>query len=257
MGADKDKGVNISDLGIRTVSALAMLAVAGTALWLGGLWWFGLVVLVAAGVMREWQALVLRFSSALAQRIVWSLSGVLYIGLAAAMLAFLRSDMFGVSMVLVVVGAVIATDIGAYFAGRTIGGPKIAPALSPSKTWAGLVGGIFGAFLVVLAWRIYSHYDFVQATAMIVVPARDPSVFDGLAWGATLGQSAVMGAGIAIVAQAGDFFQSWMKRRAGVKDSGNLIPGHGGVFDRVDGLMAVCFVAGLAMILSGSAAGLA
>ena len=249
-------GVKISDLGVRTLSAIAMLAVAGGALWLGGIWWFGLVVLVAAGVMREWQALVLRFAPGLGQRIVWSIIGVIYIGLAAAMLAFMRSDMFGVVMLLMVAGAVIATDIGAYFAGRAIGGPKIAPAISPSKTWAGLVGGMAGAFLVVLAWRLYAHYDFVQTTAMIVVPAREASLFDGLNWRVTLGQSAVLGAGIAIVAQAGDFFESWMKRRAGVKDSGNLIPGHGGVFDRVDGLLAVCFVAALATFMAGSAAGL-
>jgi len=251
------KGRRPSDLGVRTLSALVMLAVVGTALWLGGLWWFGLVVLVAAGVMREWQALVLGFSTGMTQRIVWSIIGVIYIGLAAAMLAFMRSDMFGIAMVLVVAGAVIATDIGAYFAGRAIGGPKIAPALSPSKTWAGLFGGMIGAFLVVLAWRIYAHYDFVQTTAMIVVPAREASLFDGLDWGVTLGQSALLGAGIAIVAQAGDFFESWMKRRAGVKDSGNLIPGHGGVFDRVDGLLAVCFVAVLAIFMSGSVAGFA
>jgi phosphatidate cytidylyltransferase len=123
-----------------------------------------------------------------------------------------------------VLAAVIGTDIGAYFAGRTIGGPKIAPAISPSKTWAGLLGGMIGsALLFTLAMR----YEFGGSRN-----------FDGF-------QSAIVAAGalIAVVAQAGDFFESWMKRRARVKDSGNLIPGHGGMFDRVDGLLAAAIFA--------------
>ncbi len=119
--------------------------------------------------------------------------------------------------------AVIATDIGAYFAGRSIGGPKIAPSISPSKTWAGLAGGMAGAALVLMLGR-----------------------GNGMAAEAIGG-----GAMLAIVAQAGDFFESWMKRRAGVKDSGKLIPGHGGLFDRVDGLLAVVFVGGVAAVGAG------
>ncbi len=106
--------------------------------------------------------------------------------------------------------------------GRFIGGPKIAPAISPSKTWAGLFGGMIGAALLL---NITVYLGF------------------GGPLPADLARLAVFGGGFAIVAQAGDFFESWLKRRAGVKDSGALIPGHGGMFDRVDGMLPVCIVA--------------
>jgi phosphatidate cytidylyltransferase len=117
--------------------------------------------------------------------------------------------------------AVILTDIGAYFAGRTFGGPKIAPAISPSKTWSGLAGGMVGA-----------------AVALIAVTYQAEGFVD-------IGWKILAGMAVAVVAQLGDFFESWMKRRAGVKDSGKLIPGHGGLFDRLDGLLGVMFVLGL------------
>ncbi len=211
-----------SDLGVRTASAVVMVAVAGTALWLGGWWWMAFVALVALGVLWEWLGLVRGFVQTPAARGLWNAAGLVYIGVAANMLLFLRSGIFGLSSILTVVGAVVATDIGAYFAGRTIGGPKIAPAISPSKTWSGLVGGMAGATVVIAA----GHGPDSLAAA---VPA---------------------GMLLAIVAQTGDFFESWMKRRAGVKDSGKLIPGHGGFFDRVDGLLAVMFVGGILMLAS-------
>jgi phosphatidate cytidylyltransferase len=120
---------------------------------------------------------------------------------------------------------VIAVDVGAYFAGRAIGGPKIAPRISPAKTWAGLIGGALLAGLVGVAVELT---DFG--------PAAAPGT-SALAIGAAL----VGGVLIAVLAQAGDFFESWMKRRAGVKDSGALIPGHGGLFDRLDGFISVFF----------------
>jgi phosphatidate cytidylyltransferase len=122
---------------------------------------------------------------------------------------------------------VIATDVGAYFSGRTFGGPKIAPAISPSKTWSGLAGA---AVLSALA----SLGLLLLATGRIFFDEAQ-----------VLAQFTLAGVAVAVIAQAGDFFESWMKRRAGVKDSGSLIPGHGGLFDRVDGLLAVLFVAGL------------
>src|SRR4030095_10502685 len=108
-----------------------------------------------------------------------------------------------------------ATDICAYFAGRTIGVPKLAPRISPNKTWAGLAGGIAGA--AVLGW-IGGH-------------------FLGLG-----GDFLLLGATMAALAHAGDLFESWIKRRAGVKDSGALLPGHGGLLDRLDGLLPVLVV---------------
>ena len=116
-----------------------------------------------------------------------------------------------------------ATDIFAYFAGRAIGGPKLAPKVSPNKTWAGLVGGVIGAGLA--GW--------------------------GIAWLFDLGfPFQWLGAPMAVLAQAGDLYESWVKRRAGVKDSGTLLPGHGGVLDRLDGLLPVA-LATLLILMSG------
>ena len=150
----------------------------------------------------------------------WLSTGLLYAGLPAISLIWLRNQPDGFALVMWTMGLVWATDIFAYFAGRAIGGPKIWPAISPNKTWAGLAGGMLGAGLFSLgfaAWRGWPQ----AGLAMLL-----------------------LGALLAVVAQAGDFFESWLKRRAGVKDSGKLFPGHGGIMDRVDGLVPVaCLVA--------------
>lgn len=218
-----------SDLPVRAASAVVMIAVAGTALWLGGWWWTVFVATVALGVLWEWFALTREFK----YQTLWRMSGLVYVFVSAGTLWQLRS--FGIPPVLIVVAAVIGTDIGAYFAGRALRGPKIAPKISPSKTWAGLMGGIVAATLVVYV-----------STSSFCYNDGPPAWFACLRfdWSELLVTTA-LGAGIAIVAQTGDFFESWMKRRAGAKDSGKLIPGHGGLFDRVDGLLAVSFVVGL------------
>jgi len=114
-----------------------------------------------------------------------------------------------------------ATDILAYFAGRAIGGPKLAPRISPNKTWAGLLGGVVGAALfgALMAW--YFQMDLLFYS---------------------------LGGPMGAIAQLGDLYESWVKRRAGVKDSGTLLPGHGGVLDRLDGLLAVAFVTTLLLM---------
>ncbi len=143
----------------------------------------------------------------------WALgAGLLYVGTPVFALLWLRAlpGDSGLLYAFWAMALVWATDIGAYFAGRGIGGPKIAPAISPNKTWAGLAGGMLGALL--LGWAL--------------------DRFAGLDW-----RLAMASPLLAILAQVGDFFESWMKRRAGVKDSGVLLPGHGGVLDRLDGLV--------------------
>ena len=213
--------VRTSDLPKRAASAVIMLLVAGGALWAGGLWWQALVIAVALGVLWEWLGLARRFTASFIALGLWCLAGVVYVLGASWTLLFAREQAAG--YVLLIVGAVIATDVGAYFAGRTIGGPRIAPRISPSKTWAGLGGGALAstAFLVCYVWKTFPDQSYVSYFIVLAL---------------------VLGPFCAVIAQAGDFFESWMKRKAGVKDSGRLIPGHGGLFDRVDGLMAVCLL---------------
>ncbi len=237
--ADAEARPKKSDLGVRTASALVMVGVAGTALWLGGTAWMLFVMAVAVGVLWEWRALALKFASG-PKAAAWIVAGMIYVGLGAAMLLFLRGPDSSVLPVLTIVGAVVATDIGAYFAGRMIGGPKIAPMISPSKTWAGLGGGIAGASLVM------GVYLWTERSSLACDIRAWHCVSDGGMVASALGAGAI----VATVAQAGDFFESWMKRRAGVKDSGSLIPGHGGLFDRVDGLLAVMAAGALAWLVS-------
>jgi undecaprenyl diphosphate synthase len=215
-----------ADLKVRTLSAIVMVAVAGLALALGGIVWQLFVLTVAVGVLWEWNKLVRRIATSRFGRLVWLVAGVVYVGTASEVLASIPV-MFGALGPLIPAVLVIATDVGAYFSGRTFGGPKIAPAISPSKTWSGLAGA---AVLSALA----SLGLLLLATGRIFFDEAQ-----------VLAQFTLAGVAVAVIAQAGDFFESWMKRRAGVKDSGSLIPGHGGLFDRVDGLLAVLFVAGL------------
>ena len=228
----------VSDLPVRLASAIVMLVVAGGALWLGGWFWAAFVALLAGGVLWEWNKLVGRFGGSALAETAWFFGGVLYIGGAAiAMMAVrngrqilpLDAQLTGYGPLEVLVGfilPIVAVDVGAYFAGRAIGGPKIAPRISPSKTWAGLGGGAVLAALVAVAVELT---DFGPAA----VPGYTTI---------SIGTAVLGGVLIAVLAQAGDFFESWMKRRAGVKDSGALIPGHGGLFDRLDGFLAVFFV---------------
>lgn len=208
-------------LKLRVISALVMLTLVLFAILAGGIWFILLVLLAAVQMIREWDYLTDH------QPPLWKLAGLGYVAIPCATLIWLRethlesSPNAGMLMVLYLMFAVWATDIGAYFAGRRIGGPKLAPAISPNKTWAGLAGGMAAAAAIGGVCASFTPY---------------PLSFSGCIF---------MGAVIALVAQAGDLFESWLKRRAGVKDSGMLIPGHGGLLDRVDGLIAAAPVYGL------------
>jgi phosphatidate cytidylyltransferase len=229
-----------SDLPKRLATAVVMLVVSGTALWLGDMAWTVFVLIIGLGVWFEWSALVLRFTPVGRARNVWRSAGAIYCGMASAILIQVRQEAAGVALVLLIVGAVVGTDVGAYFMGRALGGPKIAPRISPSKTWAGLLGGVLGASLVL--WLVLANAARILAAA----PAAEVTAVQ-----TSTHPLAIVGMGlaIAVVAQAGDFFESWMKRSAGVKDSGKLLPGHGGLFDRIDGLLAVVVVFGTIFII--------
>ncbi|BBD97455.1 phosphatidate cytidylyltransferase [Sphingobium amiense] len=151
--------------------------------------------------------------------------GIPYVCLPIVALMFLRGQppyAHGLLLAFWALGLVWATDIGAYFAGRSIGGPKLAPRVSPSKTWAGLAGGVLAALVVGFLLHRLAGLPIQLAAA------------SGL---------------LAVAAQLGDLLESGMKRRAGVKDSGSLLPGHGGVMDRLDGVVAAAPLAALLYIL--------
>lgn len=223
-----------SELLLRVISAVVMVIIAGAALWLGGWFWIGLVALLAIGILWEWNRLTSAMGLTILGEALWMFIGVVYVGVAALGMAQIGETYAGWFVAIGFIAPIIAVDVGAYFAGRAIGGPKIAPSISPSKTWAGLAGGALAATLVALAVQY-----FVPEGELFGPPSPD-----GMG---AMGVLAIVAAGIviAVLAQAGDFFESWMKRKAGVKDSSNLIPGHGGLFDRLDGFLAVFFVISL------------
>lgn len=245
----------LSDLGVRAASGVVMVAVSGTALWLGGAVWIAFVCAISVGVLYEWIRLARRATPGPGGRAAWNFAGMLYVGVGAAMLLFLHNDAFTLAPVLTLLATVIAVDVGAYFTGRTLRGPKIAPSISPSKTWSGLAGGILGATLALFTaarlWQeglIWLTPQGAAADAVSCFGSR-PCWYADAAAIPLFGACLMLGTVTAVCAQAGDFFESWMKRRAGLKDSGNIIPGHGGFFDRVDGLLAVLFVLGLMILL--------
>jgi phosphatidate cytidylyltransferase len=154
--------------------------------------------------------------------------GVPYVGIAAVALLWLRDDpVAGRADILFLVLTVWAGDIGAYLVGRWIGGPKLAPRISPGKTWSGAAGGLIGGCLCGL---VVAHLFSAPATEWRVI-----------------GVAALLG----VVAQGGDLLESRIKRRFGVKDSGRTIPGHGGLLDRLDGLLTAAPVAALLALAVG------
>jgi phosphatidate cytidylyltransferase len=217
-----------SDLPVRVASAVVMLAILGLAIWLNDPYKMALILLVGVACFAEFVRLVLKATANPAYRLIGLVLGAAYIGLAVKAMIELPLQGFGAA-----IGVVVFTDVFAYFAGRSIGGPKIAPKISPSKTWAGLVGGMIGAAIFV-AGLAYVHFSIGGYSL--------PEMVDEL--GSQIALMMALGSGLAVLAQAGDFFESWLKRKAGVKDSSRLIPGHGGVFDRIDGLLPVSIVVG-------------
>jgi phosphatidate cytidylyltransferase len=222
--------VRTSDLPRRLVSAAVLVAIAGAALAIGGAVLSAFLALVAVVAVGEAARLVLRATSNPFYRAAGMLAAALYIGLAAVALAQMPPF-----VLLVAVVTVIATDTGAYFTGRAIGGPRIAPRISPSKTWAGLAGGMVAAGL----WLAIVAAVIGSALASFSSGSGGGIGLSGVAL------AAAAGAALAVAAQAGDFLESWLKRRAHVKDSSRLIPGHGGVLDRVDGIIPVALIVGL------------
>lgn len=254
-----------SDLAVRTAAGLVMAAVALAALRAGGIAFWLLLVVAALFAMAEWAdlhgvaprekrlaqfalsvplaimappSLVIEnrdffalgllvgaaFFAVIVTRRPALAGGVVYCGLPVLALTLIRRRPDGLALALWVMALVWACDTGAYLVGRALGGPKLAPAISPSKTWSGLAGGVGAATLFALALRA-AHG--LPSQLVLATPV------------------------LAVLAQLGDLFESGLKRRAGVKDSGSVLPGHGGVLDRLDGLIAVAPAAALIVVLPG------
>jgi len=214
----------MKELATRTAVGLILVVVALGAALAGG-WPFALLVAAVATIMYfEWTRMLAGWGTG------WKLLGFAYCLLPALSLLWIRerAEYQGIGtnfdLLIWVFLVVWATDIGAYFAGRAIGGPKLAPSISPNKTIAGLVGGIIGASVTAGAWTMFANLP---------------------------GSLYLLAAPLAAASQLGDLFESWLKRRAGVKDSGSWLPGHGGVLDRVDGLAPVAVLTAVLMMANG------
>lgn len=204
---------NWADLRARVLSAAVMVVVGAGAIWAGGYGFSALIVL--AGVAMLWE--LGRMATAAPDLRRAAVSYAFFIIAACAALVWLRAE-FGLGVIVWLVGVVVASDVAGYFAGRALGGPKFWPAISPKKTWSGTVAGWVGAAFVGLVSLLAGQGGW----ALVLVSPL-----------------------VAFAGQLGDIAESWFKRRSGVKDSSNLIPGHGGVLDRFDALIAAAVVVGL------------
>ncbi len=258
----------VPELALRVMSAAVMLVLVLGATFAGGPWFVAFCAIALVFVALEYSALVrlslprgfapaivaisvatvaawffadprtafmlfllglgaLALAQAAMQGKLWAASGLAYSVLPFLALALLRGDSEkGLHAILFVFAVVFAADTFAYFSGRAIGGPKLAPAISPNKTWAGFIGGLIGSVIIsLILLRIFGYR-----------PGLLPVEF---------------ALGISLVSQLGDLFESWIKRRFGKKDSGAMIPGHGGLLDRIDGLIFASVAAWVAAIAAG------
>ncbi|MCP1998068.1 phosphatidate cytidylyltransferase [Nitrobacter winogradskyi] len=258
------------NLRMRIMAALVLAPAAIAIAWTGGPLWIALVTLAAIGMYVEWLTIVgaaqekqtvaagiaalvvsglcLAFGygalslaalliggvavAAVSRRLrLWSVAGFCYAAAAAFASAQVRLDGdYGFVALMFVLFVVWAADIGGYFAGRGIGGPKLWPRVSPKKTWAGAVGGFAGGLAVAAG---FAAFDLGRLAPLLLLAAF-----------------------LSIVSQSGDLFESAVKRRFGVKDSSQIIPGHGGLLDRLDGFVAAIVFAALFGFLRGDADGI-
>ncbi|MCH1542262.1 MAG: phosphatidate cytidylyltransferase [Alphaproteobacteria bacterium] len=207
------------------ILGLTVVAVLGFGFWVGAM--DAVALIIVASLVAATFALVK------GRRLGPLVGGLYYVGLPLVVAQYLRQDALGEFLIGYILVSVWAVDIFAMFAGKIIGGPKLAPVISPKKTWAGLLGGMVGAALAgILSFLTVVGFGFGEmqfASILIIAPL------------------------LAIIAQAADLFESAIKRRFNVKDSGAIIPGHGGLLDRVDGLIGVLIVAYAIVLWRGGA----
>lgn len=211
---------SFSGMGVRVASAAILIPPVLAAVHFGRPWFDILIGLVVVLMAWEWFQLV-------GQRGVWLIFGMIYLVLPSWLLVVLRTDAdSGFQIIYWLLFVVWTSDTFAYLVGSIVGGPKLAPGISPNKTWSGLVGALIGGGLA----------------GLLAASLWNPAGTGGLIWFSVF---------LAFVGQMGDLLESAVKRRFGVKDTGRLIPGHGGILDRVDALLAVAVVAGLVYMGGG------
>ncbi len=207
----------MSELLVRTLTGVVLIAIALVAAVVGGNVFAFFVAAIATAMFFEWTRLVKGWGPG------WYALGFVYAVIPAISLLWIRErDVHGLELLLWTLLVTWSTDIGAYFAGRRFGRRKLAPAISPGKTIEGLYGGIAAATLIGGAWVLANGLGM---PLLLLAPI------------------------FAVAAQGGDLFESGMKRRAGVKDSGAWLPGHGGVLDRLDGLVPVAVLTAAAQLV--------
>lgn len=208
---------------MRVLTALVLIPVAIFVAYIGGWLWLALVALVSIGLFVEWKM------------IVGNRAGWIVIGIAYAVAAFLASvavrldQVWGFAALMFILLVVWMTDIGGYFAGRGIGGPKLWPRVSPKKTWAGAVGGVVLSLAVAAGFATFGVGRLVPLLLLAMV--------------------------LTVLSQLGDLFESAVKRKFGVKDSSQIIPGHGGLLDRLDGFVFAVIAAAVIGLSRGGADG--
>ena len=215
------------DLKPRVTSSLIMVAIFLFSVTVGGALFAGMVLVVAMLMVREWDFLTADKPAK------WGWYGIAYIAAACSSIIWLRGiatpihPHAGMGLVMYLVAVVVATDIAAYVVGKRIGHNKLAPEISPGKTWEGLAGGVIGAGAAGFLCAAFTPFPYTTTECIILAML------------------------LAFIAQAGDLFESKLKREAGVKDSGSLIRGHGGILDRLDGMLTTAPIFAFIVVISG------
>jgi phosphatidate cytidylyltransferase len=209
----------IADRGGARVLAVGLAALLATFVLTGAGQPLAAVSAIAAGAVLAGAVGTWSFGATVRNGGLWAAGGALYAGIALLSPALLRRDpQWGFIGLLFLFATVWATDIFAFLCGRAVGGPLLWPSVSPNKTWAGAIGGLAGGIAAAVAVAYASGVRFAAAAGL-------------------------MGLLLSILAQAGDLFESAVKRRFGAKDASRLIPGHGGLMDRLDGFLVAAFAA--------------
>ena len=224
------------NLMLRVISSAVLAPLAIGVTWLGGVTFVIFWTVAASIVLWEWSMLARKRAHTMPAYAGWMLAGLVYAGLLLLAPIGLRGDaQFGPTAILFLFAVVWATDIVAYFVGRAIGGPKLWPAVSPKKTWSGAVGGTIGAVAIGLI--------LIKLSGLVIAPMLVLVTF-----------------GLSVASQAGDLLESAVKRHFGAKDASQLIPGHGGLMDRLDGFLTAAAAAVMVGLwrggLDGAARGL-